>query len=507
MEEVLHLLGQGFASLAHPAILLSCLFGAIMGIIIGIIPGLGPASAIAIMLPAIYGRDPLTAMVMLSCIFYGGTYGGTITAVMINVPGDNSNIMTTLDGHPLAKKGRAGAAIGMGTLCSTIGATMGIIVLPFAAVPLARWGLRLGPPEFFCIYMFAFVSLISMTGKSFWKSLMSLSMGLLLMTIGLDLQSGRMRLTFGSIDMIDGVKLLPAIIGLFGMAEMLYTIVHESDETQKNAQMMSSVKLSLRSMFPRLSELVRCKFVILRSTVIGFFVGVLPGAGGSLASFFAYQTEKGLSKEPDSWGTGIMEGVAAAESANSACFAGSYVPMLALGIPGTGTSAALLSALIILGIQPGPRLFDTNPDVVWGMIASMYVGNIILLVLCTTLIPLFVWLLKMSQKCISMIVLTLCFVGVFSVSRSLHDVRGMLVLSLIGYAFKRYAVPVTPAVLAVVLGGELEISLQQSMTMSMGSLSIFFTRPISLTLMLACAGVLMIPVVRAIRKRKQPVLA
>lgn len=477
---------EGFQSILTPALLFSSFFGCVIGIIVGIIPALGATAGIAILLPTIYGKDPLTSLVMLAGIFFGSTFGGTITSVLINVPGAPCNICTTLDGYPIAKQGRPGAAIGMGSISSVVGGTIGIILLTFLAVPLARWGLKLAAPEYFAIYFFAFMCLMNTMGSQFYKGMMSLFMGFLVAFIGHDSLTGVTRFTFGNISFYDGVNFVPALIGLFGMGELLCQIMNNgADDTE---DLSKTAKLSFRYMFPKFSELAKCPLIWLRSSIIGFFTGVLPGAGGSTASFFAYEFEKGIARNKDQWGHGAMEGVAAAESANSSCFAGTYVPLFALGIPGSSTSAMLLGALIILGCTPGPGFFTENSALAWGTIASMYVANVILIIVCSVLCPVFVWLLKSTSKVLLTGVMTLCFVGVYSLGVEAVDIWVMLVFGVIGYFFKTYKIPMNPMILALILGSNTEVALRRGLVMVKGSWTSFCTRPITLVFLLAAVA-------------------
>ena len=499
MSDTFLLLLGGFESLLRPEVFLACLVGVVMGTFIGVLPGIGPTSAIAILLPAVYGMDPLVAMVTLAGIFYGGTYGGTITAVLLNIPGEATSVATAYDGYPMCKAGKAGIAIGMGAICSTIAATIGVILLTLIAMPLARFGLRFGPVEYTSIYIFAFAMVSSMTGKNIFKALMSLSFGLLLATIGQDVMYGIPRLTFGQLRLIDGIRFVPAIVGLYGMSEILFNTIHKVDLSGKE---MPDNKLDFKNVFPRWHHIAECKWTILRSTIVGFLVGVMPGAGGTIAGFLGYDIEKLLSKHPEKYGTGVIQGVAAPESANSASSAGALVPLLSLGIPGSGTTAVMLGAFVLLGVRPGPRFFTTQPELAWGIIASMYLGNVLLLILNTTLIPFFVTLLRVSHKAISIVVPTLCFIGIYSVHRSMTDVWVMMVFALVGYVFKLRGIPGAPLVLALLLGGSMEFSLRQSLVLSAGSPFVFFSKPISLLFVIASILVVVMAFVRTLKSRK-----
>ncbi len=491
------LLMDGFSSILNPLYLSYCMFGVVMGTIIGVLPGLGPSSAIAMLLPIVYGKDPLASLIILSGMFYGAAYGGTITAVLINVPGEASSAPTTFDGYPLAKKGQAGIALGIGAIASWFSATLGLVLLTLVAIPLARFGLKFGPPEYFTVMLFAFVAVSTFVGKSLLKSFLALFLGLLLATVGFDVQTGIPRLTWGIVDLWDGIKFITAVIGLFGLSEIVYNLVNRTDVIGTD----NKTKFKLRDVFPRFYHIKECISTIIRGSILGFFVGVLPGAGANIASFLTYGLERRISKNPEKWGTGVIQGVAAPESANNGSCSGSFVPLLALGIPGSGTTAVILGAFILLGLQPGPRMFTDKPEVVWGLIASMYIGNIMLLFLNTLFIPFFVWVLKVSHKVLPIVVSTLFFLGVFSLSRSMCDVWLMLLFGVLGYAFKMFAIPPAPVILALILGGKAEYAFRQSLILSMGSPTIFITRPISAVLLLASLLLLLLPIISRFLQR------
>ena len=504
MFESFSALMGGFQSILTPPLIFSSFLGCLIGIIVGVIPALGATAGIAILLPSIYGKDPLTSLVMLAGIFFGSTFGGTITAVLINVPGAPCNICTVLDGYPIAKKGRPGAAIGMGSISSVVGGTIGAVLLTLAAVPLARWGLRLSAPEYFAVYFFAFMCLLNTMGEQFYKGLMALFVGFLVAFIGHDSLTGVTRFTFDNINFYDGVNFVPALIGLFGLGEIFCQII-DADSGKRTEDLSKTAKLTFRNMFPRLSELARCPLVWLRSSVIGFFTGVLPGAGGSTASFFAYEFEKGIAKNKDEWGTGVMEGVAAAEAANSSCFAGTYVPLFALGIPGSSTSAMLLGALIILGCTPGPAFFTENPALAWGTIASMYMANVILIVVCSLMCPLFLWVLKSTGKVLVTGVMTLCFVGVYCLNSEIIDLWVMLVFGVIGYFCKIRKIPINPMVLALILGSNTEVALRRGLVIAKGSWYAFCARPITAVFLIAAVAMFIMGLfsfIKANKKRK-----
>jgi putative tricarboxylic transport membrane protein len=478
----------GFGRMADPTLLLMCLAGTLAGTLVGVLPGLGPAAAIAVLLPISYGADPLTALVAMGGVYTGAMYGGTITSVLLNVPGEGASVITTLDGYPLAKQGKGGLALGLAAIGSFIAGTIGLLFLTVMAVPLARAALSFGPPEYFAVMILAFVMVSSLSSGTLSKSMLSLFLGLLLCTVGQDVVSGLPRLTFGSVDLLDGIGFIPAVVGVFGLAEVIYDLVHPPEYV-----LGRNARISLRSVFPTRAELRQSFGSMLRGGFLGFFIGVLPGAGATIASFLSYGLERRISKTPEKFGQGALQGVAGPESANNSASSGAFVPMLALGIPGSGTTAVMLGAFILLGIQPGPRLFTDHADVAWGLIASLYVGNILLLFQNTIMVPFFIKLLEISQRFLPVLVASLCFIGVYSVNNSMSDVWIMLVFAGLGYLFKMADIPGAPLVIALVLGSTAENALQQSLVLSMGSPLIFFERPISGTFMLVAVGCLVAP--------------
>ncbi len=483
---------QGFSRMMDPQLLFMCLCGTIAGTLVGVLPGLGPAAAVAVLLPVIYGVDPLVAIVAMAGIYYGAMYGGTITSVLLNVPGESASVVTTFDGYPLAKAGRGGVALGLAAIGSFIAGTIGLVLLTLIAVPLARAALKFGPPEYFAVMILAFTLISSLARGDMIKSLLSLFLGLLLSTVGQDVVSGYPRLTWGSIRLIDGVDFLPAVVGMFGITEVIEDLIYPSEFITGK----KGTKLSLWKIFPSRSDLRDSYGSMVRGGFLGFLVGILPGAGATIASFLSYGLEKRVSKNPEKFGKGALQGVAGPESANNSASSGAFVPLLALGIPGSATTAVLLGAFILLGVQPGPRLFTDHPDVVWGLIASMYIGNFLLLVQNTVFIPVFVWLLKVSQRSLPVVVATLCFVGVYSINNAMSDVWMMLIFAALGYAFKAGKIPASPLIIALVLGQNTEYALRQSLVISMGSPWIFLTRPICLSLLVVSAFSLFFPLIR-----------
>ena len=479
-------LALGFATVFTPTNLLFCILGVIAGQLIGVLPGIGPAAGIALLLPLTFGGDPIASTIMFAGIYYGAQYGGTMTSVLVNIPGESSTVMTSLDGHQLALQGRAGAALGMAAIGSFIAGVLGTIGLMLAAPLLARSALAFGPPEY-CMLVLLGLAALGLVSGSLLKGLVMGALGLLLATVGVDPQIGSTRFTFDQIWLLDGFEFLVLAVAFFGVGEVLASV--ERDDPP--AQVLSGLK----NMYPTAEDWMRCRFAILRGAVVGFLVGVLPGAGATIASFFSYALEKRISKTPERFGRGAIEGVAGPEAANNAASAGAMVPMFALGLPGSNTTAIMLGALIMFGLRPGPQLFQTNPELVWGIIASMFVGNLLLLVLNLPLAGLSAQLLRVPYRLLYPGILALCIAGVFSQSNSLDDVYIMVVFGVLGYFMRKYDYPAAPLVLGLVLEPLFENSLRQSLTLSFGSLAIFVTRPIALTILLLTLTAVLVPVV------------
>jgi putative tricarboxylic transport membrane protein len=490
--DILASLLHGFAVALTAKYMLFCLLGVLLGQIIGVLPGIGPSAGIALLLPLTFGGDPIGSTIMFAGIYYGAQYGGTITSVLISIPGESSTVMTCLDGYQLARQGRAGAALGIAAIGSFIAGTLGTIGLMAAAPLLAKGALAFGPPEYFALVIMG-LSALAIVGGSLLKGLMMGVLGLMLATIGTDPQVGTTRFTFGQLWLLDGVDFLVLAVALFGVGEVLASI-----ESGENGEIITT---KLRGAYPTWADWTASRMAILRGTVIGYLIGVLPGAGATIASFVAYAVEKKVSKTPERFGKGAIEGVAAPESANNAASAGAMVPMFALGIPGSNTTAIMLGALIMFGLRPGPQLFDQNPDLVWGVIASMYIGNVILLILNLPLAGVFAALLRVPYQILYPVILALCVAGVYSHSNSVDDLWLMFGFGLLGYFMKRYDFPAAPLVLGLVLEPLLENSLRQSLTLSHGNVGIFFVRPISVVLLALTAAIVVAPLCNSLWRR------
>ncbi len=494
-------LALGFSVALSPQNLLFCFIGVLMGTLIGVLPGIGPITGVALLIPITYGLDSTTALITMAGVYYGAMYGGSTTSILLNVPGESSSVMTCLDGYQMARKGRAGPALGMAALGSFIAGTFAVFILTLIAKPLADFAVSFGPPEYFSLTFLGLTLVTSLTGKSMIKGIISGVFGLLVASIGIDALSGAARFTFGNIYLLDGAGFIGVAVGLFAVSEILVNIEDPMERVFVDA------KLSLRSMLPNLQDWKDSIGAIGRGSIIGFVTGVLPGAGATISTFLTYATEKRLSKHPEKFGTGIIEGVAAPESANNAATGGALVPLLTLGIPGSGTTAVMLGALMIHGLHPGPMLFDNNPAFVWGFIASMYVGNIMLVILNLPLISIWVSLLRVPYKLLMPLIMIISAVGVYATDNNIFDVWVMFAFGVIGYVMRKLDFHPAPAVLGLVLGPMVEKSLRQSLTMSHGSLAIFWGSPISTVLILLALGSLFTPVVRAMwRRAGSPVL-
>jgi putative tricarboxylic transport membrane protein len=475
--DVISNLSMGFSIAFSPINMVFVTLGVIAGTLIGALPGIGPVSGIAILIPICYGMQPTTAMILMAGVYYGCMYGGTITSVLMNVPGESSTIMTCLDGYAMAQKGRGGPALTIAAIGSFIAGTFSVVMLTFAAPPIADAALKFGPPEYFALMVLGMTAISGLTGNSKAKGYAMGFIGLAMAVVGLDPILGMPRFSFGSLELMDGIGFLPIAVGMFGIGAVLEMI--------ENTNEVEIIKTTLRDLLITKEDLKRSVMPITRGTIIGFLIGVLPGAGATIATFIAYATEKRISKTPELFGTGMIEGVASPESANNASTGGAMIPLLTLGIPGSGTTAVMLGVLTLFNLQPGPLLFSKNPDFVWGLIASMYIGNVMLLVLNTVFVPAFVSVLKVPYKILAPLIAMFCVVGVYCVNFNVFDLWIMLVFGVIGYVTKKMDYPQAPLVLALVLGGHLEVALRQSLKMSSADMSIFFTRPISAVILAA----------------------
>jgi putative tricarboxylic transport membrane protein len=490
--DVLANLGHGFVVALQPLNLFWCFAGVFLGTVVGVMPGLGPAATIAMLLPLTFKMPPTSALIMLAGIYYGAKYGGSTTAILLNVPGESASVVTCLDGYQMARKGRAGAALGIAAIASFIAGTVGVVALMLVAPPLAKFGLAFSSPEYFALMVLGLAMVVLLAGESLVKALLAMLVGLWIAGMGIDLFSDASRFTFGNSEMLDGVDFVIVAIGVFALSEVFANMEQREEGT------MLPVPKGLRNLLPTLEELKACRFAFLNGSVVGFIIGVLPGAGSTIASFISYGLEKAVSKHPEKFGTGVPEGVAAPEGANNSETGGALVPLLTLGIPGSGTTAILLAAFVLWGLKPGPLMIQDNPELFWGLVASMYVGNVMLLVLNLPLIPLFAQILKLPSYLLYQIILGISLVGVYTVSSSLFDCYMLAAFGLLGYLMRRLDYPSAPLILGLVLGDSMERALRQSLMMSQGDLGILVSRPISATMLFLAVLLLIMPLFRKV---------
>jgi putative tricarboxylic transport membrane protein len=486
MDTFAHIL-NGFVVATQPINLWYTFLGVLMGTVIGILPGIGPSAGIALLIPITYGMNPTSALIMLCGIYYGAKYGGSTTAILIRTPGEAASVMTSIDGYEMAKKGRAGAALAVSAIGSFIAGTIGVVGLTLFAVPLTSIALKFGPAEYFTLMLFAMTAVSTLTGASPAKGVLATVLGLVIATIGIDLQSGQARYTMGIPEFQDGVGFVVVVVGLFAMAEVFRGLEDIVKGTAPDAMKITG-KLWLTR-----EEWRRSIGPIWRGGIIGFVIGVLPGAGGTIASIMSYTTEKRFSKHPEEFGQGAIEGVAGPESANNSDTAGALVPLLTLGVPGGGATAVMLGAFIMYGVQPGPLLFQNQPDLVWGLINSMYVGNVMLVILNLPLIGLFVRLLYIPPGILYPLIVTISAIGAYAINGSTVDLWLILMFGVVGYVFGKIDIPVAPLVLSLVLGAIMEQSFRQAMTISGGDTSVFYGSTITVTLLVMSAISVLLP--------------
>lgn len=485
--EILANLQLGFSEVFSNYNYFYVVVGAFFGTWIGMLPGIGPATGIALLLPFTYGMNTTSSLIMLSGIYFGAMYGGAISSILINTPGDASSVITAIDGNPLARKGRAGAALFINAIASFVGGMLGLIGLTFLAVPLSEFALKFGPAEYFMMMVFAIIATSTLIESSPAKGVLSGVFGLMISTVGIDLQSSSPRFTFGLPDLMDGINLLVVIIGVFCISEAFINIEKFTTKTAQAPMLVGKLWITW-------TEWIRSRWALLRGAGIGFIVGLFPGAGGAVATAFAYAMEKRISARPEEFGHGAIEAVAAPESANNASVSGALIPMLTLGIPGSASTAIMLGALMIYGIEPGPQLFQEHPRLTWGLISSLFAGNFVLLFLNIPLIGLWVRLLKIPSEILTAIILLLALTGSYAIQNSLADVGLVLVFGVMGYAMRKNDFPTVPMLLGVILGHMLEQSLRQALMLSVNDWTIFFTRPLCAGLLALCILCILVPV-------------
>jgi putative tricarboxylic transport membrane protein len=490
MGEALQGLADGFAAALTPTNLFWALFGVTAGTLVGVLPGLGPPATIAILLPLSVNLRPATGLIMMAGIYYGAKYGGSTTSILLNIPGEDASVVTAFDGYQMARQGRAGPALGIAAIASFIAGTIGVIGLTFMAPAVAQLTIVFGPPEYAGLMLLGLSLVVMLAGSSKLKGVISGLFGFLLSTIGLDLFTGTTRFTMGRIELANGIEFVALSIGLFAIGEVMVNVEEAA------GHQLFRVPKKLKELFPSKQDLKDSSVAITQGSVLGFFIGSLPGAGSTVASFISYTVAKRFSKNPDGFGKGAIQGVAAPEAANNSATAGAMVPLLTLGIPGSATTAIMLGALFLYGLQPGPLFFTENPDVVWPIIASMYIGNVVLVLLNLPLVPVFASVLRAPYYILYPGIIVISVVGVYSINNSMFDVWLLVVFGLLGYAMRKTDFPTSPLVLAFVLGPLFEQAVRRSLVLSQGNPIIFLTRPwsvvfLAITVLIAVSPLLL----------------
>lgn len=497
MLDSLQGLASGFSVAITPVNLFFCFIGSLLGTAVGVLPGLGPAATISLLLPLTYAMgSPVTSIIMMAGIYYGAMYGGSTTSILLNIPGESASVVTCIDGYKMAKQGRAGTALGIAAMGSFIAGTIGVIGLTFLAPPIAAFALEFGPAEYVSLTILGLMLASLLSGKSVLKGVIMAVLGLLLATVGMDPVSGNLRYTFGTIVLMDGLDFLVLAMGVFGIGEILINL----EETVSNELVTEKIK----NIWPTLKDYAQTKWSILRGALVGLFVGLLPGGGAVIASMVSYAVEKKSSKTPERFGEGAIEGVAGPESANNAAASASFIPMMTLGIPGNPAIAMIFAALMIQNVVPGPFLIKEHPDIFWGVIASMYIGNAMLLILNLPLVGLWVKMLKVPYSILAPIVVMICSIGVYSNKNNIMDVVIMFIFGIFGYFLRKFHFELGPLVLAFVLGRILERNLSQALLISHGDFSIFWSRPISAALLSIVLMMILIPISYKIYQRFKP---
>lgn len=489
---------QGFATAFEPQNLLLMMIGCTVGLFVGAMPGLGSVNGVAILLPVTFLVPPTGAIIFLASVYYGAMYGGAISSIMLGIPGASTAVATVFDGRPMAMKGKADHALVAAAVGSFVGGTISVVLFTVAAPPLADFALKFGPAEEFALMMLAFATFIGLGGDDIPKTIFAIAIGLVFAAVGLDEISGMPRLIFFDIPgFFHGINFLVLAIGIYGIGEILWTL-----ETSKGAIQVSQASFSAKRILEALVELKGSVKSIIGSSVLGYFVGILPAAGATPASLMAYGMAKTMSKDPESFGKGNITGVAAPETANNAASTGSMLPMITLGIPGSPTTAILLGGMIIWGLRPGPMLFVNSPDFVWGLIGSLYIANFFTLIINIAFIPLFVSVLKMPFTILAPIIFVLCLVGGYAPTQDMHDVWLIVIFGCVFYLLRKLNYPVAPAVLAIVLGPLSERSLRQTLISEHGDMTVFFTRPLSGTIMAVALLLVALPLIKKLRSGK-----
>ncbi len=490
-------LALGFSVALAPLNLLYCFIGVFIGTLVGVLPGIGPVAAMSLLLPVTFNATPEAGIIMLAGIYYGSMYGGSTTAILVNIPGEAASVVTCLDGYQMARQGRAGPALGMAAIGSFIAGTFAVLGLMLLAPSLARFAVKFGPAEYFSLMVLGLSILAYLSHGSLIKALIMACFGLILGLVGLDSITGSARLTFDRMELVDGVGLVPIVMGLFGVAEILVNL-----EQKLSREILSS---RIENLLPTRDDWKESAGPLARGSVLGFLLGILPGGGAVISSFLSYAIEKRIAKNPERFGNGAIAGVAGPEAANNAAAGGGFIPLMTLGIPPNVVMALLLGAFIVHGLQPGPLLMTQNPNVFWGIVASMYIGNLMLLVLNLPMVGLWVQVLKVPYKILFPLILLFCLIGVYSISNAIFDLYVMIAFGVLGYLMRKFGYEPAPLVLAFVLGPLLENNLRKSLILSDGSFGIFVERPISLTCLIIAAAILLSPLLPRLRARRSAI--
>ncbi|HET7578903.1 MAG TPA: tripartite tricarboxylate transporter permease [Bacillales bacterium] len=491
----LHGLLTGFQVAFSLQGLLFVFIGVVVGTFIGMMPGLGPIAAISVMIPITYGMNPAIALLLMAGVYYGSAYGGASASILLNAPGTSEAVATTFDGYPMAQQGRAGKALAIAALSSFVGGTVGVILMTFFAPLLARVAVVFGPAEYFALMLLGLTAITSLTDGSTIKALISATLGFIFATVGIDGQTGTARFTFGDAHLLEGFQFLTIALGIFALAEVTSLIFKRKEKLR--AGNIGSLRLTKKDF----KEIWGTQG---RQSILGFLIGVLPGAGGSISTLISYTMEKKMAKHPEKFGKGEPKGVAAPETSNNAANTGAFIPLLSLGIPGSGTTAVMLGALIVLGIQPGPTMVTDHPDVFWGVIASMYIGNIMLLIINLPFIPYVAKVLRIPRPMLISLIIVFCMTGVYATKFTSFALFALIGFGVFGYLMRRLHFPAGPFILAFVLGGMMEQDLRKALTISNGSLKIFLDSPIALVIIIAAFLAFLIPILQnVIGKKKQ----
>ncbi|HEV8725162.1 MAG TPA: tripartite tricarboxylate transporter permease [Candidatus Binatia bacterium] len=493
MTETLHNLYLGFSVALTPNVLLYAFVGCVIGTLVGVLPGVGPLAGISLLLPATFGLDATSAIVLLAGIYYGAMYGGSTTSILMRIPGEAASVMTCIDGYAMTRNGRGGPALAIAAVGSYVAGTVSVVALMLLAPPLASFALRFGPPEYFSLLLLGLLVLAYMSGASMLKSLAMAALGLLFGMIGIDPMTGFFRFSYGLVELGDGIGVVPAAVGLFGLSEILLTAGQPT--------VPEVIKPRLRELLPSREEWRDSVWPIGRGTVMGFLIGIIPGSAHIISSFVSYAVERRLSKHPERFGHGAIEGVAGPESANNSATSGAFVPMLALGVPSGPIPAVMIAAMMVHGISPGPLLITQQPELFWGFIASMYVGNVVLLILNLPLVGIFINVLRIPYRLLYPAILIFCILGVYAVNGSVVDVGIMTAMGALGYVLRKFDFETAPIVLGLILAPMLEMSFRQSLSMSSGSYGIFITRPIAAAMLMVGLALLLLHIFPLVIKK------